>query len=317
MNTFIAHCKTFGIDKSSVDTTISILHSLKTRYEVHHSVEICDSALVAAAVYSAWHIFDRFLSDKSIDLVDEDLQHEHEEVTALTVIWQKEHACLQCIKDINEKLEQAKHVLAVAQHQGQYELASLLDHPGVSRDNCPSRSTVILMQNLLKAIILLDKLEKAHKDVSMILLQILDENSITDSQGQKLDFKFLDSDILVHTIATDVNGVITPEAQNEVLVQTAKFFPPRLCAGLQQALEGINCAGSKWIVADCKGSSKLKDAVSMDKLENEGMLPLLMFEHIDGIEDIDNSMAWELEEEPGWPAIPSSWVYVCPPALAA
>ncbi|KAJ2986393.1 hypothetical protein NUW54_g9784 [Trametes sanguinea] len=39
------------------------------------------------------------------------------------------------------------------------------------------------------AVILLDELEKAHKDVAMILLQILDEGSITDSQGRKVDFK--------------------------------------------------------------------------------------------------------------------------------
>jgi len=38
-------------------------------------------------------------------------------------------------------------------------------------------------------VILLDELEKAHKDVAMILLQILDEGSITDSQGHKVDFK--------------------------------------------------------------------------------------------------------------------------------
>ena len=39
------------------------------------------------------------------------------------------------------------------------------------------------------AVILLDELEKAHKDVAMILLQILDEGNITDSQGRKVDFK--------------------------------------------------------------------------------------------------------------------------------
>ena len=39
------------------------------------------------------------------------------------------------------------------------------------------------------AVVLLDELEKAHKDVAMILLQILDEGSITDSQGRKVDFK--------------------------------------------------------------------------------------------------------------------------------
>lgn len=41
----------------------------------------------------------------------------------------------------------------------------------------------------LAAVLLLDELEKAHKDVAMILLQILDEGSITDSQGRKVDFK--------------------------------------------------------------------------------------------------------------------------------
>ncbi|KAK2467142.1 hypothetical protein APHAL10511_000691 [Amanita phalloides] len=36
------------------------------------------------------------------------------------------------------------------------------------------------------AVILLDELEKAHKDVAMILLQILDEGTLTDSQGRKV-----------------------------------------------------------------------------------------------------------------------------------
>jgi ATP-dependent Clp protease ATP-binding subunit ClpA len=40
-------------------------------------------------------------------------------------------------------------------------------------------------------VILLDELEKAHKDVAMILLQILDEGSITDSQGRKIDFRVM------------------------------------------------------------------------------------------------------------------------------
>ena len=39
------------------------------------------------------------------------------------------------------------------------------------------------------SIILFDEIEKAHKDVFNILLQILDEGHITDSQGKKVDFK--------------------------------------------------------------------------------------------------------------------------------
>lgn len=59
------------VDQPTVETTISILRGLKERYEVHHSVKITDSALVAAATLSSRYIADRFLPDKAIDLVDE------------------------------------------------------------------------------------------------------------------------------------------------------------------------------------------------------------------------------------------------------
>ena len=54
------------------------------------------------------------------------------------------------------------------------------------------------------AVILLDELEKAHKDVAMILLQILDEGSVTDSQGRKVDFKVQFSCLLLHKFDFDV-----------------------------------------------------------------------------------------------------------------
>ncbi len=59
------------VDEPTVEETISILRGLKERYEVYHSVEIRDNALVAAAVLSHRYIADRFLPDKAIDLVDE------------------------------------------------------------------------------------------------------------------------------------------------------------------------------------------------------------------------------------------------------
>jgi ATP-dependent Clp protease ATP-binding subunit ClpB len=59
------------IKEPSVEDTISILRGLKERYEVHHGVKIKDSALISAAVLSNRYITDRFLPDKSIDLIDE------------------------------------------------------------------------------------------------------------------------------------------------------------------------------------------------------------------------------------------------------
>ena len=39
------------------------------------------------------------------------------------------------------------------------------------------------------SVVLFDEIEKAHPDVFNILLQILDEGTVTDSQGRKIDFK--------------------------------------------------------------------------------------------------------------------------------
>ncbi len=59
------------VGEPTVEDTISILRGIKEKYEVHHGVNITDSALVAAATLSDRYISDRFLPDKAIDLMDE------------------------------------------------------------------------------------------------------------------------------------------------------------------------------------------------------------------------------------------------------
>jgi len=59
------------VGEPSVEDTIAILRGLKQRYEVHHGVDIQDSAIIAAATLSDRYISDRFLPDKAIDLIDE------------------------------------------------------------------------------------------------------------------------------------------------------------------------------------------------------------------------------------------------------
>jgi ATP-dependent Clp protease ATP-binding subunit ClpB len=59
------------VGEPSVEDTIAILRGLKERYELHHKVDIQDSALIAAATLSDRYIADRFLPDKAIDLIDE------------------------------------------------------------------------------------------------------------------------------------------------------------------------------------------------------------------------------------------------------
>jgi len=79
----------------------------------------------------------------------------------------------------------------------------------------------------------------------MILLQILDEGTITDSQGRKVDFKNtiicltsnIGSDILASPEASDAtSGSVTPAARSAVLERTSEWFPPELLNRLDSML---------------------------------------------------------------------------------
>ena len=59
------------VEEPSVLDSIAILRGLKERYEIHHGVDITDSAIISAAKLSQRYITDRQLPDKAIDLIDE------------------------------------------------------------------------------------------------------------------------------------------------------------------------------------------------------------------------------------------------------
>ena len=63
--------QTVLVKEPSVEDTIAILRGLEERYEVFHGVKITDPAIIAAATLSDRYITDRFLPDKTIDLIDE------------------------------------------------------------------------------------------------------------------------------------------------------------------------------------------------------------------------------------------------------
>jgi len=59
------------VKEPSIPETISILRGLKERYEVHHGVNIADSAIVASATLAARYLTQRRLPDSAVDLIDE------------------------------------------------------------------------------------------------------------------------------------------------------------------------------------------------------------------------------------------------------
>jgi ATP-dependent Clp protease ATP-binding subunit ClpB len=79
------------------------------------------------------------------------------------------------------------------------------------------------------SVVLLDEIEKAHPDVFNILLQLLDDGRITDSQGKTVDFKntviIMTSNIGSHFL---LDGEITEETKDRVLQQLKAHFRPEL-----------------------------------------------------------------------------------------
>ena len=59
------------VQEPSVEDAMTILRGLKERYELYHGVRITDDAIQAAVTLSSRYITDRFLPDKSVDLIDE------------------------------------------------------------------------------------------------------------------------------------------------------------------------------------------------------------------------------------------------------
>lgn len=92
------------------------------------------------------------------------------------------------------------------------------------------------------SVVLFDEVEKAHPDVFNVLLQVLDDGRITDSQGRTVDFKNtiiimtsnLGSQYLLDGI--DADGNISPEAEKEVMEDLQGHFRPEFLNRLDEII---------------------------------------------------------------------------------
>lgn len=92
------------------------------------------------------------------------------------------------------------------------------------------------------AVVLFDEVEKAHPDVFNVLLQVLDDGRITDSQGRTVDFKNtiiimtsnLGSAYLLEGIQKD--GTIRPEAEEAVMADLKNHFRPEFLNRLDEVI---------------------------------------------------------------------------------
>ena len=92
------------------------------------------------------------------------------------------------------------------------------------------------------SVVLFDEVEKAHPDVFNVLLQVLDDGRITDSQGRTVDFKntiiIMTSNLgSVHLLeGIDENGEIRPEAEEAVMEELKGNFRPEFLNRLDEII---------------------------------------------------------------------------------
>ena len=82
------------------------------------------------------------------------------------------------------------------------------------------------------SIVLFDEIEKAHPDVLNLLLQILDEGSLTDSNGRTVDFK---NTIIIMTSNVGSEYIINGE-ENKVTSELPKYFKPEFLNRLDEII---------------------------------------------------------------------------------
>merc|ERR1719440_2720798 len=88
------------------------------------------------------------------------------------------------------------------------------------------------------AVVLLDEFEKAHREVATLLLQVMDEGHLTDSQGTKVDFRssllILTSNLGAQALAELAEGRPSEEARGDVMKAVADALPPEFVNRLDQ-----------------------------------------------------------------------------------
>lgn len=100
------------------------------------------------------------------------------------------------------------------------------------------------------SVVLFDEIEKANRSIHTLLLQVLDEGRLQDSQGRIVDFRQtiiiltsnVGADVVYQPDSTDQTGHITPDARTKVMADVQRAFPPELLNRLDEQIIFNNLA---------------------------------------------------------------------------
>ena len=198
------------VDEPNEEDTIAILRGLKERYEVHHGVEITDSAIIAAAKLSNRYITDRQLPDKAIDLIDESASRIRMEIDSKPEVMdrldrrliqlkierealkkEKDEAAQRRLEDLNTDIEKLEREYAdldevlkaeKANVQGSTQIKSDLEQARIELEVAQRAGDLAKMSEIQYGVIpeLEQRLESAadNKEIEMTLLR----NKVTEEE---------------------------------------------------------------------------------------------------------------------------------------
>lgn len=101
------------VNEPSTEEAIQILLGLRDKYEAHHKIKISDEAIISAVELSSRYIYDRYLPDKAIDMIDE----------ASSKVKLKAYTVPPELKKIEDELKQIKNEKSQAVNIQDFELA--------------------------------------------------------------------------------------------------------------------------------------------------------------------------------------------------
>ena len=240
----------------------TILAGLMPRYERYHGVSIPPEAIHAAVELSVRYLPGRYLPDKAIDLLDEaaaasairrsrtGLRESGRPIGAMLFLGPTGVGKTQLARTLAKcwfGSEKALLRFDMSEYMERHTVARLLGAPPGYVGHDEGGQLTEAVRRRPYSVVLFDEIEKAHSDIQNLLLQILEDGNLTDSQGRRADFSntiiLLTSNLGARCLSGQTSplgfGAAAAETwrRGQQAIQEAKeFFRPELMGRLDETV---------------------------------------------------------------------------------
>ena len=277
------------VKEPSIPETVSILRGLKEKYEVHHGVNIADSAIVAAANLAARYLTSRRLPDSAVDLIDE----------AAAAVRVARESQPEIIDSLERKLRQLKiEIHALSREKDDASKARLAqakqDASNVEEELRPLRekyeSERKRGKDIQEAKIKLDQLKVKMEDASRMgdhaRAADLQYYAIPEQEAiiKQLEKDKAAADAAISASSADTGGsmitdVVGPDQINEIVSRWTGIPVTRLKTSEKEKLLHMERALGKIVVGQKEAVNSVSNAIRLQRsgLSNPNQPPSFLF----------------------------------------